>query len=265
MLILLPPSEGKTAPASGPALDLSALSIPEFTALRTELVAELEEVSRRPDALNILGVGPSIADEVATQITLREQPCAPAWQVYTGVLYQALDMGSFSAAQLTRAGEHTLIFSGLFGATSPLDPIPSYRLGMNVELGGAKISARWAPLWPVLNSRASGLVIDARSGAYAGWKVPASCDVVKITATRITGATSRTISHAAKYFRGRVARLALLADTPPREAEELAELCQQLVGDETAAGAITGVELGPARRGVRELAVVETVDAGRAH
>ncbi|MDK7231398.1 hypothetical protein, partial [Pauljensenia sp. UMB1177] len=66
-------------------------------------------------------------------------------------------------------------------------------------------------------------------------------------------------------FRGRVARLALLAETLPREAEELAELCQQLVGEETAAGVITGVELGPARRGVRELAVVETVDTGRAH
>ncbi|NKY40664.1 peroxide stress protein YaaA, partial [Cellulomonas septica] len=89
MLVLLPPSEGKTSPARGPALDLDALSSPGLTPVREKVLDALAEVSARPDAAAVLGVGASLADEVARNTTLRAAPTAPARRVYTGVLYGA--------------------------------------------------------------------------------------------------------------------------------------------------------------------------------
>ena len=42
VLIWLPPSEGKSAPESGPRLDVEALSIPSLTAARRAVIEALE-------------------------------------------------------------------------------------------------------------------------------------------------------------------------------------------------------------------------------
>jgi len=55
VIILLPPSEGKTPAATGPRLDLDALSLPELTGARAEVLDALavarDEALRRADAL----------------------------------------------------------------------------------------------------------------------------------------------------------------------------------------------------------------------
>src|SRR6187431_1647470 len=90
VLVLLPPSEGKTPPrSSGPQLDLDSLSSPGLTPLREKVLDALAQVSASPDAMSVLGVGPSLADEVARNVNLRTAPTAPAKKVYTGVLYAA--------------------------------------------------------------------------------------------------------------------------------------------------------------------------------
>ena len=94
MLILLPPSESKTAPASGDPLNLASLDLPALTGARSELADALAEVSGGEDALQVLGVGPSLAADVARNRQLRTAPAAPALEVYTGVLYDALDAAS---------------------------------------------------------------------------------------------------------------------------------------------------------------------------
>ena len=50
MLLLLPPSEGKTAPRRGAPVDLDTLSSPALNPLRATVLDALVEVSARPDA-----------------------------------------------------------------------------------------------------------------------------------------------------------------------------------------------------------------------
>ncbi|MGH3347365.1 MAG: hypothetical protein ACRDO4_10305, partial [Nocardioides sp.] len=57
MLILLPPSEGKTAPTRGKPLDLDGLGHPNLTATRRTMVEALASASARPDAAALLGIG----------------------------------------------------------------------------------------------------------------------------------------------------------------------------------------------------------------
>lgn len=244
MLICLPPSEGKTAPSSGPALDLSALSVPAFTEARSHLIDQLEDVSKQPNALELLGAPKGAAGQVAAQRDISALPCAPAWQIYTGVLFQGVDFGSLSEEEMNRAKDSVLIFSGLFGATSPTDLICDHRLPMGAKLEDGTPKAQWRSHWHHLDELGEGqLVIDGRSGDYAGWKPPASADHVTITACRVVGDKRKVITHHAKHYRGLVTHLALRASTPPSSGEEVADLAAGLIGEE-----VTGVDFDGEKR-----------------
>lgn len=218
MRILLPPSEGKTPPASGPTLDLSALDHSGLTEARAAVVEELIEVSRRDDALAILKAGERIQPEVEAQRGLWSLPCAPAREVYTGVLYEA--------AQL-RKGDDVTIFSGLFGATGGEDLIPAYRLSMNVKLPRAgALRSYWrrhlkAELFTgdILTAenrsrRMCGatseqldpheVTVDMRSGAYLVWSPPGPWWDV-----RVRDSSGKVITHMAKHYRGLLTRALL--------------------------------------------------------
>ncbi|MFY9262841.1 MAG: peroxide stress protein YaaA [Actinomycetaceae bacterium] len=255
MLILLPPSEGKTAPCSGALLDLGTLSFPAFTDVRMALIDELAEVSARPDALKILKVGPSVADAVAAQIDLYAQPTAPAREIYTGVLFAAMDLGSANDAILARADKHVRIFSGLFGILQPSDQIPAYRLSMGTVLPSLGNTARlWRTAMADLEMGNDELIIDARSGTYKVWNPPSSADHVTISAVRVKDGVRKVVSHNAKHYRGLLAGELLLADIDLHDAEELAEFAHILVER----GLITSVELDPPGR-TRQLTLVEEV------
>ena len=81
MLILLPPSEGKTPAGRGAAVDLSALSFPGLELARKQVMEALSEVSGRHDALAALGVGASLAGDVDRNRRLHSEPAAPAHRV----------------------------------------------------------------------------------------------------------------------------------------------------------------------------------------
>ena len=136
MLILLPPSEGKTpAPAGNAPVCFADLSFPELTAERESVLEELAAVSSGPDALTELKVGASLAAEVERNTRLLTEPAQPAIRTYTGVLFEALDYASFSPAERDAAHWSLLISSALWGILRPEDAIPAYRLSMGVKLG----------------------------------------------------------------------------------------------------------------------------------
>ena len=135
MLILLPPSEGKTpAPAGNAPVCFADLSFPELTAERKSVLEELAAVSSGPDALAELKVGASLEAEVERNMRLLTEPAQPAIHTYTGVLFEALDYASFSPAERDAAHWSLLISSALWGILRPEDAIPAYRLSMGVKL-----------------------------------------------------------------------------------------------------------------------------------
>lgn len=210
MLILLPPSESKTAPVSGAPIARGALSFPELTEDRERLVATLAHVSGQKNALAVLGVGQSLADDVARNRELLTAPSGPALSVYSGVLYDALDAASLSDAAREVADRSLVVISALWGAVRPHDHIPAYRLSMGTDLPRhGKLNTWWKPrLFPVLGQAAAGrVVVDCRSAAYAAaWEPPAARTVaVRVEQLNETGKRS-VVSHNAKHTRGLVAR-----------------------------------------------------------
>ncbi|HET9517419.1 MAG TPA: hypothetical protein VFO77_06835, partial [Actinoplanes sp.] len=82
MLILLPPSEGKTAPTVGDAVDLRALWQPALAPARrrvlSRLVALCAKTSRRSreTALTTLGLSPGQSAELERNAGLLQAPAA---------------------------------------------------------------------------------------------------------------------------------------------------------------------------------------------
>ena len=174
MLILLPPSEGKTAPSEGAPVDRSTLPFPGLGKTRERLLDVLSRLTF-PRALKYLDVGPGLLDEAQRNLTLRDAPAAPAREVYTGVLYEHLGLGSLQA-------ENVLIASALWGFVRPADRIPAYRLSMGATLPRIpSLPALWRdPLRRALPD--AGLIVDMRSGRYAAaWK-PKHATVVGVRA-----------------------------------------------------------------------------------
>ncbi|RHA37541.1 YaaA family protein [Cellulomonas rhizosphaerae] len=257
MLVMLPPSEAKTSPRRGRPVDVDALSFPALAPVRRKVVDALAEVSGRPDALELLGVGASLADEVARNTSLHQGVAGPARRVYTGVLYGAAGLDRLTPTGRARAAEHVRIVSGLWGVVTPEDVVPAYRLSMGTDLPGiGSLAAAWrAPLAEVLDPQADGqLVVDCRSAAYlAAWTPPRSADWVTVRVERELDGVRSVVSHHAKHTRGVLTRhLLTRRGRVPRDAEQLARVASELVGDE-----LLAVELAPRKsRGARVLSLV---------
>ena len=230
MIVLLPPSETKRAGGDGPALVLESLSSPELHPVRTELIDDLVALAADRDASRAaLGLSAGQDSEIDRNAALRSAPTMPALHRYTGVLYDALDVESLRGASAARAASRLAVASALFGLVRADDPIPAYRLSASSRLPGRPtLAARWRPaLEPVLSGLAAReLVVDLRSGSYAGLgKVPGAV-TVEVVAERADGRRS-VVSHFNKAHKGRLARALAATRSEPSDAAAVAGVARR--------------------------------------
>jgi uncharacterized protein len=246
VLILLPPSEGKAAPRRSKPLDLATMSFPSLQRPRAELLDELvnlcapgrggttDQPADLARAAQVLGVGKTLTAEVARNAHLFEAPTARADAVYTGVLYEALDLPSLHGAAKRRANSWVAVTSALFGLLRPGDRIPAYRLSGDVSLPGlGTVSTYWSRhLDEAVHAAAGrGLVVDLRSAAYASFWRPDQQLAAKVVTVRVlheVDGVRKVVSHFNKATKGRLVR-DLLEDggnpgTPQRFADHLGAL-----------------------------------------
>lgn len=205
MRILLPPSEGKAEPEGGEPVDLDSLVFP------AELRKQRQKLLR------------------AVHPKLRKAPAAAAAEVYTGVLYQRLDLPDLPAAAGRRAAKRVLIASALWGFVRPTDRIPYYRLPPSTKLDGiGPLAAWWRPaLAAAMPDEAGETIVDMRSGAYASTWKPRQATLLAVRAFREEKGKRVAVSHMAKAVRGDVARALLLAKREPKTPDEVAAVAAE--------------------------------------
>lgn len=236
VLILLPPSEGKAAPRRGKPLDLASLGSPDLTEARERVLAALVDLcgDGHERAAEVLGVGTTQLDLVLANGRLRTAATARADRIYTGVLYDALDLASLSTAARRRASSRIAIASSLFGLVRCGDAIPAYRLSGDVTLPGlGSVAAHWrAHLGPTVEDvLGSGLLVDLRSGTYAAfWRPPAGLAdrVATVRVLHEHNGTRKVVSHFNKATKGRLVRAVLEDGGNPRSPGGLADLLRDL-------------------------------------
>ncbi|EHI11008.1 peroxide stress protein YaaA [Mycolicibacterium thermoresistibile] len=230
MLVLLPPSETKRAGGDGAPLSLESLGFPTLSPLRRALIDELVALAAdRPAARRALGISAAKDAEIDRNAELWSSPTLPAVERYTGVLYDALDIGSLRGATAARARSRLAVGSALFGLLRADDPVPAYRLSAGSKLpGSGTLASRWRPLLePVLAEVAAHqLVIDLRSGAYAG--LGRVQDAVRVSVVTDDGAGQRrVVSHFNKAHKGRLARILATSRAEPDDAESVAAIARK--------------------------------------
>jgi uncharacterized protein len=236
VLILLPPSEGKAAPRRGKPLDLATLAFPGLRPTRELVLGALVDLCSgdHEPAAQALGIGSSQRDLLDLNRRLSGSPTARADRVYTGVLYDALDVASLSPAARRRAGSRLAITSALFGLVRPGDRIPAYRLSGDSALPGlGPVAAAWRPvLGPAVEDAVgNGLLVDLRSTTYAAfWRPPAPLGprVASVRVLHETGGTRQVVSHFNKATKGRIVRAVLEDGAGPRTPAALADLLRDL-------------------------------------
>jgi hypothetical protein len=230
VLIILPPSETKRPPPeTGVPLDLALLSFPSLTAMRERVMDALIVTSRGADAVRRLMVGPTLAEEVARNVGVRDLPTRPAVDTYAGPLYQGLDAESWTPHVERRAARQAIIVSALWGALRPSDPIPPYRLHVCAHLIGIdRLEPAWRTLLPDLLADAAaghGPILDLRSPSYQAVGRPRDLDEQTVTLRiRPSPGAARIGDVIAKRVRGEAANHLLGSEADPDDALDIADL-----------------------------------------
>ncbi len=234
VLILLPPSEGKSVPRRGKALDLATLTAPSLTPTRERIIDALADLATKPDAAEILGLGSTQAHLVDLNAHLRTAPTARADAIYTGVVYDSLDLAGLDAASRRRANSRIGVVSSVFGLVRPGDRIPSYRLSGDVTLPGlGPVAGLWRAVLgeAVRDSLGKGLLVDLRSGTYANFWRP-EADLAPRTATvRVLhehNGTRKVVSHFNKATKGRIVRALMTSGANPSSPAAFASTLGEL-------------------------------------
>jgi len=262
VLILLPPSEGKAAPRRGKPLDLASVSSPGLTATRTTLLEALVDLCRddADKAAEVLGLGPAQRDLVQRNADLGTAPTARADAIYTGVLYDALDVATLSPAARRRASSRLAVTSSLFGIVRPGDRIPAYRLSGDAVLPGVgSVAGAWREVLgdAITDGMRNGMLVDLRSSTYAAFWRPTKDVSHRVATVRVlheSGGRRTVVSHFNKATKGRIVRALLEDGADPRTPRALADTLTRLGWT---------VELGePTPKGTQLDVVVSDVHAG---
>jgi len=167
---------------------------------------------------------------------LLSSKCAPAFEVYTGVLYSELAPASLTPEQLSRLDASVWIASALFGFVGFSDLIPAYRMSGDVTLPEiGSMTMFWKQDLGAMLETVPGPIVDFRSGTYVKLG-PLSKDVSARTVVprvlqRMPDGPPKLITHFNKATKGRLMRAYALADYQIDSLEAFAELVRTTGAD----------------------------------
>ena len=217
-LILLPPSEGKaeggaTKSAWKPSSGTFGRQLGDQ---RTDIAQRLARIKGGDSTL--LGVkGDLLVRATAANRALVGAPTLPAWQRYTGVVWDHLDLASLPQASRTSATKRIFVPSGMAGLIRADDPLPDYRLKMGARLAPVGVMASW---WrddltdAFVSHVGKTLVIDLLPNEHkAAFNWDTIANVVRVDLVSKKGAVVG--GHNAKAAKGLLARHLLQSGSTP--------------------------------------------------
>ena len=182
-------------------------------------------------SLGALGITAKQTSLVDMNAKLRVAPTAAAIDLYSGVLYEALNLPAMTAAVRTRAEAHIAIASALWGLVRPGDRIPAYRFSADSRIPGfPTLQQIWGePVGTAIGAE-KGLIIDMRSGAYEKLApIPTSCAqrAVSLRILQDRNGTISVVSHHNKATKGRLTATLLSRAAEPRSVDQLCVMLRE--------------------------------------
>lgn len=234
-IFLLPPSETKNSGVAKAKLNLKSLTFPELTAQRENLIDSLSSICENSPikARTILGLSNKQDFERVRNVELKTALTGFAWQIYSGVLYDALNAQALSSAALKKLSTNVFVQSALFGLISLGDRIAPYRLSADTKLPKiGSLANVWAKPCKEIFEHQNELIVDLRSSQYVNLApITKSLNeqvlVIKILQKMPSG-PPKIISHHNKATKGRIIRQVVTGSKVPSSAEQLARVISKL-------------------------------------
>ena len=235
-MVLLPPSEGKTSAVGKAKLNLAALSFPELNQQREKTLNALLALSNgsATKARKVLAISAKQDWEIERNQQLLTASVAPAWQIYTGVLFDAIGFDQLTAAQMKKISSLTFVQSALFGLISIEDRIPAYRLSGDCTLPKlGTMTSVWAKRCTDILSQRDDLIIDMRSGTYVKLgPIPVGTNsVVPKILQRMPSGPPKIVSHHNKATKGRILRAMVESKSSIKTIDQLGQVIASLGAD----------------------------------
>jgi len=236
-VLLLPPSESKSEAGTSAAANwLSQLSFEGLRSTRDRVLQELIEVSGRADAAKLLGLTQKTSAALAANLNLRQPILAPAFERYTGVLFDALNDRGLKGSATEDKSLHPseikqvdiFIQSALLGLVGLQDRIPNYRLSAGIAASTINLKI-WDEVHRPIFQSLSGFVVDARSKSYAQL-APIPDGVFQLTVEVVAEDSSGkriALNHFNKKAKGLFARQWALSNCMIETEAQLIELAEQ--------------------------------------
>jgi cytoplasmic iron level regulating protein YaaA (DUF328/UPF0246 family) len=217
VFVLVPPSEGKAAGGAGRWKAASGRYGRTLGVRRGEVIEALAKALAGADdrtAEKLLGVrGDLLVRALAATDALAagRARALPAWQRYTGVVWEHLEAATLPAGDDDR--RRLLVPSALLGLVAGTDPVPDHRLKFGVSLPGLGRLDRW---WrPAITDALRRLpraatVVDLLPQEHAAAVDLGRLKATVLTATFVDPASGAVGGHGAKAAKGRFARTLLV-------------------------------------------------------
>lgn len=230
MLFLLPPSESKQTGGGALTISQVALSFGALNPAREVVLTALEKLCAKPRvAAKALKLGPKQLDQLAVNRSIRTAPTMPAFERYTGTLYDALSAVTLSPEARARAKETVLVQTALFGLIPVTDLIPDYRLSANTALPRVNLRQVWSEAHAAVFGRLNqGLIVDLRSKAYVDLgPIPSHLPSVWVEVVqRGPAGELRALNHFNKKSKGEFIRAVLEAKSAPDSWADLSKIAK---------------------------------------
>ncbi len=153
-IILLPPSEGKSDEIhqKNPSWDsvrddARYIHFSELNKKRLELIKSLQKYVKSADDKELEELfelkGKNLDKAVNATNDLLVSPTMPAYQLYTGVVYDNTGIDTLSKKSLMNLTSKTYVISGLWGLVRLSDHLPDYKLKISSKYDDINISKYW--------------------------------------------------------------------------------------------------------------------------
>lgn len=207
-ILLLPPSEGKAPGGNRTSAwkPESGVFAQQLGGWRRDVTTELKQRGGGDEKL--LGVkGVHLETARRANSSLVGAATLPAWQRYTGVVWDHLDLASVPAVARAAIAPRIVVVSALMGLVAGHDPTPEYRLKMGARLGEFGTMSTW---WredltePLLAYAKGRPIVDLLPQEHRAAINTDAVDVIRIDLVAKSG--GRVGGHNAKAAKGLLAR-----------------------------------------------------------
>lgn len=221
MKIILSPSKTQDSPGLSYHSDIPLLD----KKATLSLFKKLQKMSPE-DLGKAMGIQGKLLDKTVLlyhSFDPKVTPQCDAISLYTGVVYDQLELSTYDEQQKAYLADHVRILSAMYGLLHPSAPVWPYRLDFTMRLPELRLKALWSKRF-VKALKAESLIIDLSSQEFSGLLAPLKPKIHQVIFLESIDGQEKIISTNVKKARGKMAHY--MIQNRIRTIDEMRAFCE---------------------------------------